>query len=115
MTNHLRDPKTPGNDVAEGEETLADRFRKLSGQLARAWVLCAGSHTLEHLRPEVQFYEEVRVWMAKHDAQERQARGEPGPDDVQRLLRRLVAQSTTTGEVVDIYDAAGLPRRPSSS
>jgi type I restriction enzyme R subunit len=48
--------------------------------------------------------------MAKFDAQERQASGEPVPQDVQRLLASLVATSTSAGEIVDIYDAAGLPR-----
>jgi type I restriction enzyme R subunit len=48
--------------------------------------------------------------MAKFDAQERQASGEPVPEEIQRLLASLVATSTATGEVVDIYEAAGLPK-----
>lgn len=110
LTNYLRDPGTPGNQPPEGEERLADRFRKLTGQLARAWALAAGSQTLEDLRPAVRFYEEVRVWMGKFDAQERQAAGRPVPEEIQRLLAGLVADSTATGEIVDIYDAAGLPK-----
>ena len=50
LTNYLRSPTTPGNQVPEGEETLGDRFRKLANQLARAWALCAGNQTLDHLR-----------------------------------------------------------------
>ena len=34
---YVRAPATPGNQVPDGEETLAARYRKLSGQLARAW------------------------------------------------------------------------------
>ncbi|HYZ08612.1 MAG TPA: hypothetical protein VE709_08530 [Pseudonocardiaceae bacterium] len=33
---YLRDPATPGNQVPAGEESLAARYRKLSGQLARS-------------------------------------------------------------------------------
>jgi type I restriction enzyme R subunit len=111
MTSHLRNPATPGNhDVPEGEESLGDRFRKLSAQLSRAWAIASGSQTLDHVRPDVRFYEEVRVYMGKFDAQERQARGEPIPDDIQRLLSRLVAESTVSGEIIDIYEAAGLPK-----
>ena len=110
LTNHLRSPSTPGNQVAEGEETLGQRFRKLANQLARAWALAAGSETLVDLRPAAKFYEEVRVWMGKFDAQERQASGEPVPEEIQRLLAGLVASSTATGEIVDIYEAAGLPK-----
>ena len=118
-TNYLRDPKTPGNQVigeqggepGSGEqETLAARYRRLSGQLARAWALCSKSEAVQVLRPEITFYEEVRVWMAKFDAEERQARGEPIPEEIQRLLGQLIATSTASGEVVDIYQAAGMPK-----
>jgi type I restriction enzyme R subunit len=109
-TSYVRSPTTPGNDVPDGEETLAARYRRLSGQLARAWALSSGSQNLAALRPEVKFYEEVRVWMAKFDAEDRKARGEPIPEDIERLLGQLIATSTTTGEIVDIYDAAGMPR-----
>lgn len=110
LTNYLRAPATPGNNVTEDEKSLGQRFRKLANHLARAWALAAGNATLADLHPTAKFYEEVRVWMAKFDAQERQASGEPVPEDVQRLLASLVATSTGTGEVVDIYDAAGLPK-----
>ncbi len=82
------------------EETLAARYRKLSGQLARAWAICGGSENLAPLHPEVRFYEEVRVWMAKFDAEDRQARGEPVPEEIQRLLGQLIAEPTTSGEVL---------------
>ena len=48
--------------------------------------------------------------MAKLDAQERQARGEPVPEDIQRLLRQLVAEVVVDGGIVDIYDVAGMPK-----
>ncbi|TCK21946.1 type I restriction endonuclease subunit R [Pseudonocardia endophytica] len=107
LTNHLRSPSTPGNRPGEGEETLARRFRRLTGELARGWALAGDD--LADLRDEVLFYGEVRVWMAKLDAQERQAAGEPVPEEIARLLSGLVASSTATGDIVDIYAAAGLP------
>ncbi|MGH3793836.1 MAG: type I restriction endonuclease subunit R, partial [Pseudonocardiaceae bacterium] len=107
--NYLRNPATAGNQVAAGEEILAARYRTLSGQLARAWAICGGSETLASLHPEVRFYEEVRVWMAKFDAEDRQSRGEPVPEEIQRLLGQLIAESTASGEVLDIYHAAGMP------
>jgi type I restriction enzyme R subunit len=58
----------------------------------------------------VRFYEEVRVWMAKFDAEDRQSRGEPIAEKIQRLLGQLIAKATVSGEVVDIYDAAGMPK-----
>jgi type I restriction enzyme R subunit len=110
--NYLRDPATPGNHVPEGEETLAAAYRRYSGQLSRAWALSsgAGSPELEARRPEIQIYEEIRVWMAKYDASDRQARGEPVPEDIQRLLGQLIASATASGDVLDIYEAAGMPK-----
>ena len=110
LTNYLRSPTTPGNVVAEGEQSLADRFRALSGQLARAWAVSSGNETLEHLRRDVRFFEEVRVYMGKFDAQERHASGELVPEEIQRLLSRLVAESTASGDIIDIYAAAGLEK-----
>jgi len=108
--DYLRSPLTPGNQVADGEEPLSAQYRRLSGQLARAWALCTGSDELMPVRFDVQFYEEVRVYMAKFDAADRVARGEPIPEDIQRLLASLIAESTISGEVLDIYGAAGMPR-----
>ncbi len=109
-TNYLRDPKTLGNQVTGEQESLAARYRLLSGQLARAWALCSKSDAVQGLRPEITFYEEVRVWMAKFDAEDRQSRNEPIPEEIQRLLGRLIATSTASGEIVDIYEAAGMPK-----
>lgn len=109
--NYLRSPATPGNEPDGDSPTLAARYRQVSGQLARAWALCTGSGKLEELRPEIQMYEEIRIWMAKFDAMERQDRGEPVPEDIQRVLGQLIATATdATGEVLDIYDAAGMPK-----
>lgn len=110
LTNYLRSPTTAGNQVAEDEATLGDRFRALANQLSRAWSLCAGSQSLDALRPTAKFYEEVRVWMAKFDANERQASGQPVPEAIRRMLESLVYESTASDGIVDIYDAAGLPK-----
>jgi len=106
LTAWLRNPQNPGNQVAEGELGVAGRYRQLAGQLGRAWALASGADNLGDLRDEVRFYEEVRVWMAKYDAAERTARGEPVPEEVGRLLRQLAYEATGSDEVVDIYSAA---------
>ncbi|ORI13072.1 DEAD/DEAH box helicase [Rhodococcus sp. 1163] len=108
--NYLRDPRLPENQVGEGEETLAARYRKFSSQLSRVWALCGSTDELREIAPVARFFEEVRVYMAKFDAEERQARGEAVPEDVQRALRQLIAASVESGEVLDIYDAAGMPK-----
>lgn len=89
---------------------MAPRFRKLAAHLARSWALSGGDATLEDLRTTMRFYEEVRVWMAKFDAQERQSSGQPVPEEIQRILSGLVASSAAAGETIDIYEAAGLAK-----
>ena len=107
----LRDPRTPGNVVtADGEEPRGAEFRRRAAALARAWAIAGRSDAVTDLADDARFYEQVRVWMGKLDAEERQARGEPVPDDVQRLLNQLMATAVVSGEVVDVYAAAGLER-----
>lgn len=107
---YLRSPSTAENKAADGEENLAMRYRCEAGRLARAWAIAGRADALADVRDEVRFFEEVRVWMGKFDAEDRQARGEPIPDDVQRLLNQLVAGAVVSSEVLDIYQAAGMPR-----
>lgn len=102
----LRRPRPAENE----EETLAAQFRRVAAQLSRAWAIASGADALTAVRDEARFFEEVRVWMGKFDAEERQSRGEPIPEEVQRLLNQLVAGSVVSTEVLDIYAAAGVPR-----
>lgn len=105
---YLRSPATPGNRVEEGQASLKERFRMLSGQLGRMWALSAGSQNLDDLRREIRFYEEVRGWMAKWDAREREASGQAIPEEILRMLKGLVAEATAAGDVTDIYAEAGI-------
>ncbi|ATG51411.1 DEAD/DEAH box helicase [Brachybacterium vulturis] len=108
--NFLRSPLTEGNTDPEDPDVrpLADAFRSLSAKLDRAWALAAGHADIQPLLPEVQFYKEVRVWMAKYDARDRLSRGEPVSDEVRRLLGELLVDSAESTGVVDIYQEAGL-------
>ena len=102
------DSGQPGDErLRERRRARRVRFRKLVAQLARWWSVASGRETLADLWPAVQFYEQVRVFMAKLDAAERQAAGEPVPEEIQRLLSDLVATSTMTGRVLDIYEQPG--------
>ena len=110
LADHLLAPDTPGVD----RRTTLSRRRSIPrtrGNLARAWALAGGDQSLAELRPDIKFYEEVRVWMGKIGANRRRAEGKPIPGDIRRLLSRLVADSTASGEIVDIYEG----RRPAQT
>lgn len=106
----LRDPRHPENQVGEGEKTLAARYRMFSSQLSRMWAICGSRDELREAAPTARFFEEVRVYMAKFDAEDRTARGQAVPEDIERALRRLMAAAVESGDVLDIYDAAGMPK-----
>ncbi|MGH3834835.1 MAG: type I restriction endonuclease subunit R [Pseudonocardiaceae bacterium] len=107
---YLRNPNNPGNQVCNGEATLAERFRASSAKLARFYALCSSSGEMNPYRDDIKFFEAVRIWMAKWDAEERAAQGLPIPADVSLLLRQLTAGAIEAGGVTDLYEAAGLPR-----
>ncbi len=97
--NYLRDPATPGNQPGEGEPTLAERFRAAASKLARLYALCSSHKDMGAHRDEVAFFEEIRVWMAKYDAEDRRARGLPIPAEVELYLRQLTAGAVEAGEL----------------
>jgi type I restriction enzyme, R subunit len=108
--NHLSDPKTPGNQPVEGEPTLADRFRTQSARLARFYALCASSGEVNGYRDDIRYFEEVRIWLAKYDAENRRAAGLPISADVALYLRQLTAGAIEADDVTNLYEAAGIPR-----
>ncbi|WP_100348673.1 type I restriction enzyme endonuclease domain-containing protein [Luteimicrobium subarcticum] len=109
----LRSPSTPPLETVDaagtvGSESRGDAFRRLAAKLGRAWAIAGGAGSLPDVEADVRFFEEVRVWTGKLDAEERQARGEPIPDDVERLLAQIIGSTLVADGVVDIYAAAGL-------
>ena len=112
VTNYLRDPRSPGNRLPDQPEKrlLAETFREITTRLAHAYAIAANVDDVRERQRDVRFYEQVRVWLAKLDALDRESRGEPIPDDVKRLLGDIVVTSTQSGGVIDIYKEAGLTR-----
>ena len=104
-------PQTPGNQVEEGELTLADRFRQEAAQLARLYALCS---TQRDLRDLPRRHRVLRGGPGLHGQVRR--RGAPGPRRVGPAGRRAVPEvsspraSIEAGGVTDIYDAAGIGR-----
>ncbi len=108
---YLRDPQNPPeNKVEQGQDTLAARYRKHASQLSRLWAICSGHEDVRPLARDARFFEEVRVYMAKFDAADRQARGRRGTRGRQAGIAGAHGGSVESGEVLDIYDAAGMPR-----
>ncbi|MGH3266243.1 MAG: type I restriction enzyme endonuclease domain-containing protein, partial [Trebonia sp.] len=107
---YLRSPLSPGNQVADGEPNLVERFRTAASYLARMYAVARTHRDLADLRDDIAFFEEVRVQNARWDAEERRARGEAVPPEIELYLNSLTASAIEAGGVTDIYAAAGIAR-----
>ncbi len=108
--DYLSDPSRPGNTAPDGQLPRSARFRDAAARLERAYALCSVRDELDDLRPDIAFFHAVRVSMAKLDAEQRRAAGQPVPDEVEILLRQLTAATIEAGGVTDLYEAAGIER-----
>lgn len=108
--NYVQSPTTKGNMGVDTKDSLLTRFKSEAGKLARLWTLVGSHKDVQTLLPKAKFYEEMRVWIAKFEAEARIANGAPLPGDIQRALNKITQTSVESGEVLDIYDAAGLPK-----
>ncbi|KPC88071.1 hypothetical protein ADL35_06600, partial [Streptomyces sp. NRRL WC-3753] len=116
--NHLRDPRTPGNNpetLDNPNETLSRRFREHAHRLERFFALAGSSADIGSRFPDqpqwkrdIQFLVEVRAYMAKLDAMDREARGLPVARDVALYLAQLTSAVVETGGVTDLFAEAGL-------
>src|SRR5690606_23658008 len=61
-------------------------------------------------RRDISFFSEVRAWMIKLDAAQREASGEPLSAEVQRYLQALAASVVDADEITDLYAEAGIGR-----
>ncbi|MFI9536805.1 type I restriction endonuclease subunit R [Nocardia fusca] len=116
--NYLRNPATPGNNpeiLDNPNDTLSCRFRDHAHRLERFHALAGSSADISSRFPDqprwkrdIQFLVEVRAYMAKLDAMDREARGLPIARDVELYLSQLTSAVVETGGVTDLFAEAGL-------
>ncbi|MGW3606520.1 type I restriction endonuclease subunit R [Micromonospora sp. NPDC005161] len=107
VVDYLRSPEP---DLEEGKPTLADRYADTARKIARAYSNCPREDKLRPLRTDLEFFEAVRLYLAKLRAEERAERGLATAADVELAIRQLTASAIAVDEVVDIYEAAGIQR-----
>ncbi|MFF5390889.1 type I restriction endonuclease subunit R [Streptomyces sp. NPDC013012] len=116
--NYLLDPATAGNNpeaLDDPRQTLGRRYREHAHRLERFYALCGSSTDIGERFPDhpawrrdIQFFVEVRAYMAKIDAMNREARGLPVARDVELYLAQLTSSVVETGGVTDLLAEAGL-------
>ncbi|WP_411574208.1 type I restriction endonuclease subunit R [Streptomyces fradiae] len=114
-SNYLRDPKTAGNKVEPGSKPLSARFKDSAARLDRFYRICAMSKEIAERcedmadwRRDIAFFSEVRAWMVKLDAADREATGQPLTAEVRRYLEALAASVVDADEITDLYAEAGI-------
>ncbi|MFJ6843288.1 type I restriction enzyme endonuclease domain-containing protein [Streptomyces griseoluteus] len=115
---YLRNPRTPGSDpekLDSPRRTLGRRFREHFHRLERFYALSASATNIGERFPDypawrrdIQFFVEVRAYMAKLDAAEREARGLPVARDVELYLAHLTSSVVETGGISDLFAEADL-------
>ncbi|MFD8837031.1 type I restriction endonuclease subunit R [Streptomyces griseofuscus] len=117
---YLRSPATPGNNpdqLDDPNQTLSRRFREHGYRLERFFALAGSSADVGSRFPDqpywkrdIQFLVEVRTYMAKLDAMDREAQGLPVARDVALYLSQLTSAVVETGGVTDLFSEAGLDK-----
>ncbi|GGO19491.1 DEAD/DEAH box helicase [Microbispora rosea subsp. aerata] len=117
--NYLRDTRTPGNNpekLDDPSQTLGRRFRDHAYRLERFYALTSTSANIGERFPDhatwhrdIRFFVEVRVYLAKLDAMDREARGLPGTTrEIALYLEQLTSTVVETSGVTDLFAEAGL-------
>jgi type I restriction enzyme R subunit len=82
-----------------------DRTLAAVTQLSQAFALAVPSDESMRVRDEVGFYQAVRAVLAKGAAGERKS-----DEDLDHAIRQIVSKAVASGEVIDIFAAAGLKK-----
>ncbi|MEU3307165.1 type I restriction endonuclease subunit R [Nocardiopsis sp. NPDC006832] len=117
VSNHLVSPEAQRRPGESDEKSLSERFRESATRLERFHQLCSMSsqiserfEDLEHWRRDIAFFVEVRAWVVKIEAANREARGETLPAEINTYLSQLAASAVDAEEITDLYAEAGMGR-----
>ncbi|MGW6310140.1 type I restriction endonuclease subunit R [Streptomyces niveus] len=94
--DYLRDPRTPGNDSGDPARNLGTRYREHAYRLERFHALTFASTKIAerflgvpNWRSDLKFLTEVRVWMARLDAEDPEAVGPVDSQDMAHMVLQL--------------------------
>ncbi|SCE69623.1 type I restriction endonuclease subunit R [Micromonospora chokoriensis] len=105
---YLRAPAR--GDDGSGPPELSRRFTTHARELGRAFALAPAAPELRHLHRDIAFFEAVRLYLIRLDAEARAAQGLPSTADIELALRQLAASAVAADAVVDVYGVAGVEK-----
>jgi type I restriction enzyme R subunit len=87
------------------QEDGKNRLLRAVTDLSQAFALAVPHQDAMRIREDVGFFQAVRAVLAKNEAGERKS-----DEDLDHAIRQIVSKAVASGEVVDIFAAAGLKK-----
>ncbi len=87
------------------QEDGKDRFVQAVRELSQAFALAVPDEAAIAIRDDVGFFQAVRSRLMQRSPDEERAR-----DDLDHAVRQIISRAVSSGEVTDIFEAAGLDK-----
>jgi type I restriction enzyme R subunit len=87
------------------QEDGKNRLLRAVTELSQAFALAVPHEDAMRIRDDVGFFQAVRAALAKNEVSERKT-----DEDLDHAIRQIVSKAVASGEVVDIFAAAGLKK-----
>ena len=95
----------PDSDRHRKRDEIVGAFRRAALDLSQAFALAVPHTKALAIRDDVGFFQAVRAALAKGDSEETKS-----AEDMEQAIRQIISSAVASGEVVDIFAAAGLKR-----
>jgi len=96
----------PAQEHILQQEEGKERFMAAVTDLSKAFALAVPHEETTRIRDDVAFFQAVRAGLAKITG-DGDGRGKT-PEDIEHAIRQIISNAVASGEVVDIFAAAGL-------
>ena len=95
----------PAQDHVLAQEEGKDRFTRAVRELSQAFALAVPDEAAIAIRDDVGFFQAVRSRLMQRSPDE-----ERSQDDLDHAVRQIISRAVSSGEVTDIFEAAGLEK-----
>ena len=95
----------PAQDHVLAQEEGKDRFTRAVRELSQAFALAVPDEAAIAIRDDVGFFQAVRSRLMQRSPDE-----ERSQDDLDHAVRQIISRAVSSGEVTDIFEAAGLQK-----
>ena len=95
----------PAQDHVLAQEDGKDRYTRAVRELSQAFALAVPDEAAIAIRDDIGFFQAVRSRLMQRSPDE-----ERSQDDLDHAVRQIISRAVSSGEVTDIFEAAGLQK-----